>query len=257
MLRVVAATAVLFLTIASSAGQAQADSTPTTGAGCKATFCDGFTQRNTQNDPTPDNGSGDDGRGLGSSKPDTRPWWEKPFPKGCIRTVTGPYCPKDETTTDPAPTGTQLREVVAKLKLPDPTPRLGPDPSVNEWNMLAVGYPIWLWTDQPTHLATTAHHDGLTFTLDAQQTSTTFDMGDGNTKTCTATTPYTTYTPKPSPTCGYTYETPSPVGHPYTLTATTTWTITWQATGHHGTLTHTTTGTRTLDVGELQSLIIG
>jgi hypothetical protein len=36
-----------------------------------------------------------------------------------------------------------------------------------------------------------------------------------------------------------------------------TWTITWHTTGHHGTLTHTTTGTRTLDVGELQSLLVG
>jgi len=201
--------------------------------------------------------------------PVTSPPQTSAEPKRTTLTTKGPHCgantdicdppakTKRTPRTDPAPTSTQLRQVVAKLKLPDPTPRLGPDPSVNEWNMLAVGYPIWLWTDQPTHLATTAHHDGLTFTLDAQWTSTTFNMGDGNTKTCTATTPYTTYTPKPSPTCGYTYEDASPVGHPYTLTATTTWTITWQATGHHGTLTHTTTGTRTLDVGELQSLIIG
>ncbi len=123
--------------------------------------------------------------------------------------------------------------------------------------MLAVGYPIWLWTDQPNHLATTAHHDGLTFTLDATRTSTAFDMGDGNTKQCATTTPYPGYTRQTSPTCSYTYEDPSPIGHPYTLTATTTWTITWTTTGHHGTLTHTTTGTRTLEVGELQSLIIG
>ncbi|MCE1175372.1 MAG: hypothetical protein LWW77_12320, partial [Propionibacteriales bacterium] len=140
---------------------------------------------------------------------------------------------------------------------PDPTPRLGPDPSVNEWNMLAVGYPIWLWTDQPNTLTTTAHHDGLTFTLNATRTATVFNMGDHNTKTCTATTPYPGYTKQPSPTCSYTYDTPSPVGHPYTLTATTTWNITWTTGTHHGTLTHTTTGTRTLDVGELQSLIVG
>jgi hypothetical protein len=156
-----------------------------------------------------------------------------------------------------APNVSQIRQVVAKLRLPDSTPRLGPDPSVNEWNMLAVGYPIWLWTDQPNHLTTTAIHDGLAFTLDATRIGTTFTMGDGHTKTCAATSVYPGHTREPSPTCSYTYDTPSPVGHPYTITATNTWTIAWHTNGGHGTLTHTTTGTRTLDVGELQSLIRG
>lgn len=53
--------------------------------------------------------------------------------------------PKRATTkTTKAPTRTQLREVLAQLQLPDATPRFGPDPSVNEWKMLAVGFPIWL-----------------------------------------------------------------------------------------------------------------
>ena len=157
-------------------------------------------------------------------------------------------------------TDTDIREVAAQLKLPNPTPRFGPDPSVNEWKMLAVGFPIWLWTDRPTTVSTTAHHDGLTFTLTATWTSTTFTMGDGHSKTCTATTirpkqvkPAT----KPSPTCSYTYQTKSKIGHPYTVTANTHWRINWTTNGYQGTFNHTYTGSRTLTIGELQSLING
>jgi hypothetical protein len=157
-------------------------------------------------------------------------------------------------------TETRVREVAAKLKLPNSTPRFGPDPSVNEWNMLVVGYSIWLWTDRPTRLTTTAHNDGLSFTLTATWTSTTFAMGDGHTKTCAATSVYPTHIDKPgspSPTCGYVYDITSPIGHPYIVTATTHWQIEWHSDGEHGTFEHTTTGNRTLEIGELHSLIKG
>ena len=178
--------------------------------------------------------------------------------------VTGPdKCDPPIAKAKPSakqPTATQLRTVAAQLKLPNPTPRFGPDPSVNEWNMLAVGFPIWLWTDRPTTVSTTAHHDGLDFTLTATWTSTTFTMGDGHTKTCTATTIRSkTVKPatKPSPTCGYVYQTKSKTGHPYTVTANTHWRIDWTTNGYQGTFTHTYTGNRTLEIGELQSLING
>jgi hypothetical protein len=157
-------------------------------------------------------------------------------------------------------TTSDVQEVATQLKLPNPTPRFGPDPSANEWKMLAVGYPIWLWTDRPTTISTTAHHDGLTFTLVATWTSTTFTMGDGHSKTCTATTirPKTVKpATKPSPTCSYTYQTKSKIGHPYTVTANTHWRINWTTNGYQGTFTHTYTGNRTLNIGELQSLING
>ena len=168
--------------------------------------------------------------------------------------------PSEADPNPDLPTASQLRKVVAKLKLPNPTPRFGPDPSVNEWNMLAVGFPIWLWTDQPTRVATTAHHDGLTFQLTATWQSTTFNMGDGHTKTCTTTTPYPPHLDKPgrpSPTCGYVYETASPVKKPYAVTADTHWQIDWSTNGYSGSFDHTYTGSRGLDVGELQSLVNG
>lgn len=151
-------------------------------------------------------------------------------------------------------------EVRVALRLPDPTPRFGPDPSVNEWKMLAVGYPIWLWTDKPTTLKATATHDGLTMTLTAERTSTSFDLGDGHHLTCTRTTEYPARPDRygtPSPTCGYTYQKRSRPGHDYTVTATTHWQITWTTAGRTGTLTTTHTGRRTLPIGELQALIRG
>jgi hypothetical protein len=162
---------------------------------------------------------------------------------------------KKPATPDPS---SHIREVVAKLKLPDPTPRFGPDPNNNQWHMLAVGFPIWLWTNGPTTLTTTAHHDGLTFTLQATWQSTTFTTGDGHTTTCTTTTTYPQHLNKPgtpSPTCGHTYDTASPKNHPYTVTAQTNWQINWTANHQHGTLTTTYTGQHQLEIGELQALV--
>ena len=171
----------------------------------------------------------------------------------------GPVAPGQARQAS-TPTDDDARGVVARLHLPDPTPRFGPDPSVNEWNMLAVGFPIWLWTDQPTHLTTTARNGGMTFDLTATWTSTTFTMGDGHSKTCTTTTAYPPHIDKPgrpSPTCGYVYSEVSPVGHPYTVSAETHWRIDWSSSGERGSFDHAITGSRSLDVGELQSLVNG
>lgn len=151
-------------------------------------------------------------------------------------------------------------EVRVALHLPDPTPHFGPDPDANEWKMLAVGYPIWLWTEGPRALTATATHQGLSMTLTAHQTATSFTLGDGHRLSCATTTPYpehpTSYG-RQSPSCGYRYATRSRPGHDYTVTATTHWRVTWSAGGRTGTLTTTHTGSRTLAVGELQALIKG
>ncbi|MBN9106220.1 MAG: hypothetical protein J0I14_14570 [Propionibacteriaceae bacterium] len=213
-----------------------------------------------------------DHRGLANPEPDAP---ESPLPKppptrlpdsGC-RTDAGESsvlrCAVDEPgdlTAIREFTPPTEAEVRVALRLPDPTPRFGPDPSVNEWKMLAVGYPIWLWTDKPTTLEATATHDGLTMTLTAERTSTSFDLGDGHHLTCTRTTEYPARPDRygtPSPTCGYTYQKRSRPGHDYTVTATTHWQITWTTAGRTGTLTTTHTGHRTLPIGELQALIRG
>ncbi|MDQ7991277.1 MAG: hypothetical protein REI45_01215, partial [Propionicimonas sp.] len=100
-------------------------------------------------------------------------------------------CPVEPLDVLDRATAEQLaRRIVVRLQLPTPTPQFGPDPSVNEWNMAAVGYPLWLWTEGPRTVTSTESGYGLTFTLRAHYRSTTFELGDGHTRRCTDTTPY-------------------------------------------------------------------
>ena len=158
------------------------------------------------------------------------------------------------------------REVILQLEIPAPEISIGPDPSINEWNMAAVGFPLWLWTDTPAALTTAHTAYGFTFDLSATRRHTTFSMGDGNTIRCQAMSPYTnTLKPgTPSPNCGYAYQQPSlPKGaYPqtpngtYRVTATADWQVTWTAAGHQGTLPINVTAERDLPVGELFALLV-
>lgn len=152
-----------------------------------------------------------------------------------------------------------VRRLVARLDVPDPVPQIGPDPSTNEWNMAIVGLPLWLWTHETSTLHSQVNGNGITITMHAQRTHTTFTMGDNTTVHCTRMTPYPKKTTKPalrSPTCGHTYTWPSlPKGN-YRITATSHWTVNWAALGHSGTIPLQTTAQRELPVGELHSLTI-
>ena len=151
------------------------------------------------------------------------------------------------------------RTLVTRVQLPSAVPRFGPDPSVNEWEMAAVGFPLWLWTDSPVVVRDRVRAYGVTFTLEARWTSTTFDMGDGHQVRCTATKPYTSAV-KPgtkSPVCGYTYQRASLPKGDYTVTATTNWQISWSALGMSGSMPASHTGSRSLPVGELHALVVG
>lgn len=154
--------------------------------------------------------------------------------------------------------------VIARLQLPSGAPKVGPPPSVNKWNMVAVGYPIWLWTGGATHLNDTDADQGLSVSLDATATKTTFSMGDGSYVTCNPATarkwvrggvkPGT-----PSPTCGYRYEEASMKKSnswkgTYTVTATTTWQVDWAAGGETGTVFVPRSSTVQIPVGELQAI---
>ena len=150
-----------------------------------------------------------------------------------------------------------VRQVNVSLYLPDPVLRLGPDPAANEWDMAVVGHPLWLTTDSPDTVTASATHDELTFTFVAQRARTTFAMGDGHTVTCTTTTPYPAGVEPgtPSPTCGYTYQTPSLPRADYTVTVTSHWTVHWSVLNFTGQLPAATQGTATVPVGELQSVL--
>ncbi len=179
----------------------------------------------------------------------------------CAQLPLPPDAPIPVATAGPTPVGPSVAEVarmvVVRLKLPDPTPQVGPDPSANEWQMLPVGYPVWLWTVGPDDLSATTKAYGYTFTLQAVRTSTVFTLGDGHSVTCTAVTPYSASVApgSASPTCGYTYAEPSRPGPDYPVSATTRWRVTWTAAGETGVITATHTGNSTLAVGELFALV--
>lgn len=57
------------------------------------------------------------------------------------------------------PTAGQAAAIaVARLQLPKIAPGIGPSPDINPWNMAAVGYPLWLWADGPTHVSIRSTH---------------------------------------------------------------------------------------------------
>ncbi|MDO5681618.1 MAG: hypothetical protein Q4G46_02150 [Propionibacteriaceae bacterium] len=149
------------------------------------------------------------------------------------------------------------RAAALRLPIPLPEAQVGPPPHVNEWNMVAVGYPLWLWTDGPdTHTATITQQ-GITLTLSATRRTTRFDLGDGTRVFCGRTTSWHPGVEPgaPSPTCGHVYKKPSPPGSTFAVTATTVWDITWTALGATGTLELERTGPPTnLPVGELHAL---
>ena len=151
-----------------------------------------------------------------------------------------------------------VRSLVSRMELPLPVPLVGPDPSVNEWNMAVVGYPLWLWTDNPESMSSTVTGNGITITMRARRGATTFDMGDGKKVSCSKMTPYPARVKPatPSPTCGYAYGWPSlPQGN-YTVTASSRWVVDWSALGFEGSIPVTVSAQRALPVGELHALVV-
>ena len=149
---------------------------------------------------------------------------------------------------------------VAQLQLPTTPPAVGPDPSKNKWHMAAVGYPLWLWADGPTHVGPVTNNvANLSVSLDARVSKTLFKMGDGHSTTCRGGgTPYESWvTPgAKSPTCGYTYEKPSLPRGKYTVTAVTYWAVTWRVGGATGVINMPQQATTQVPVGELQAIVV-
>ena len=150
------------------------------------------------------------------------------------------------------------RQAAAELRLPGQEVELGPDPRLNEWNMAAVGYPIWLWRDGPDTVTESVSLAGVTLTMTASYVATTFEMGDGNTVRCAESTVWVRGAQEPgtaSPTCGYRYGQPSGEGG-YTITATHDWQLTWTGLGQTGSFPLSSSASRTVEVGELASIIV-
>lgn len=146
--------------------------------------------------------------------------------------------------------------LAVQLRLPTPTPQFGPDPKKNEWKMLAVGFPVWLWTPGARTLTARTSIEGVTFTLVARLRSTTFAMGDGQGVTCTTMAPYTASVEPGtgSPACGYVYTKPSLPKGSYRVDARADWEVAWSVAGFSGVLPVSRSASASIPIGELQAL---
>ncbi|MFI6661524.1 ATP/GTP-binding protein [Streptomyces sp. NPDC050523] len=157
---------------------------------------------------------------------------------------------------------TLARQAVDSMKL------VGPDiASPRPAGHYVVGMPMWMWVNQgPTTYGpatATATAGGVTVTATARVSAVNWSMGDGGMPVlCQG--PGTRYRPSvglaDSPDCGYRYARASAgrPGHRYAVTATSTWSITWQVQGvagaGNGQWTETRATTQTTAVGEAQAV---
>jgi hypothetical protein len=159
----------------------------------------------------------------------------------------------------PITAGQAAAIAVARLQLPRVAPGIGPSPDLNRWNMAAVGYPLWLWADGPTHVGPISDSvGGLSVSLDAKVSRLTFRMGDGHSVTCPGLGQQWTTTVEPgakSPSCGYSYTKPSLPNGSYTVAAIADWAVTWTSNGQSGVINVPAVDTTELPVGELQVLV--
>jgi glutathione S-transferase len=159
----------------------------------------------------------------------------------------------------PITAGRAAAIAVARLHLPTIAPGIGPSPELNRWNMAAVGYPLWLWADGPTHVGPISDSvGGLSVSLDAKVSRLTFRMGDGHSVTCPGLGQQWTTTVEPgakSPSCGYSYTKPSLPNGSYTVAAIADWAVTWTSNGQSGVINVPAVDTTELPVGELQVLV--
>ena len=154
--------------------------------------------------------------------------------------------------------GQLARDAVDSMNLVPPTVGATPLPKATAVSL--IGLPTWLWIEGADEhswgpITRTAAAGGVTVTATAKVAKVVWDMGDGNTVTCT--NKGTEWTPAKgtgdSPTCGYRYNSRGE----RTITATTYWEVDWSGAGQSGTITFDMSGTRDVNVVELRAVITG
>jgi len=177
--------------------------------------------------PPPANGSPDGGwytpscaGGIG--EPD---WFDAP-PAGA------------EPPPDPE---TLARRALAEITLRAPDLQIRPDPN----GAGLVGLPVWLWAEKGPEtwgpISNDAEERGLRVDITASVTNLAFDLGDGSPRVnCpSGGTPYPKGATGPSPDCGHVFTKSSKQqpGQKFSVTATTTWTVSWtSSSGESATL---------------------
>lgn len=178
-----------------------------------------------------------------------------PYQRTCPGDPPGSQRPVVWLPDSEAPGLAQLAQIaVSRLAPPAPQIEVSPPPPAPQLVML----PMWLWVDESTWepRSATAGVPGVSVTATATPTQVRWLTGDGGTRTCDGPgQPWQAGTdPKAeSPTCGYTYATPS-TGQPdgvYELRATVTWRVSWSGGGASGTVDPlSTTSTTPVRVAE-------
>ena len=170
--------------------------------------------------------------------------------------------PQQDGAGAPAPPQITPQEAaqtaIARLQFTAAGPGAGPTSAANDLPFDApVGYPVWLWADGGTTTNRTVNDAvaGMAVQITIHFDNLTWDAGDGTGSfTCGTGTKWVKGAAEPaaeSPTCGHVYE---EMGR-YTITATTQWTITWEAGGESGTQPMAIAQSRPFDVGELQTVL--
>jgi hypothetical protein len=156
------------------------------------------------------------------------------------------------TTADPAVLAELAVSEVWK-QVPLPTPSLSP---------VGPGYVnlgMWLAVAPRDPVSVTARAGTAWATTTAVVGSTTFDMGNGDVVTCDGVgdpiSPSAKGSAAPSPVCGYTYRDVAPDGS-YTITISTTWTVSWVGSGGTGGVLEPVVRSATVDydVREIQTV---
>ena len=151
--------------------------------------------------------------------------------------------------------GVLAAQAVARLSVPAPAIMISPHPSDNQWQVSAVGLPLWVWADDPGPVTSTVTEQGINIVMQANRGSVQFDWGDATSSVCNQMRPRPANLDPltPSPDCGHTYLRRGD----YTITATAGWAVTWQALGQSGTLPLSSSATSAIPVREFQSLVVG
>ncbi len=191
-----------------------------------------------------------------------------PLPPGAVVWGGGQVCvPSEESkclTPSPVPVSgggagvdvaAAARSAAASLGVPAPVIGLSPAPSGNQWGALGVGLPIWVWLDDPGSVGSSASQDGIDISLSAVRGSVAFDWGDGTSTVCTQMQerPGGVDPLVPSPVCGHAYM----KAGDYTITATSSWEVGWQALGQQGQVSLSSSGTYQMPIREFVSVVVG
>ncbi len=150
------------------------------------------------------------------------------------------------------------QQAVSKMGLLGPAIGIAPPPGSKG----VVGLPVWLWDNVSATTwgpnSASASAGAVTVTATGSVTQIVWDMGDGQSVTCTGPgEAYQASFGSAQPPCGHTYTQTSaamPDGQ-YAINATATWVVNWQATtGQTGQITVTRQSASSVVIGELRDL---